>query len=400
MLMHSNLFKAVFTRAAFNRLALAVAALSVNTVVLADDWHARSQYNMRPGVTQISQDVFNLHMNILWICVAIGAVVFGMMFWSMFMHRKSKGHKAEQFHESTALEIAWTILPFLIVIWMAVMATKTLVRMYDTSASDLTIKATGSQWKWHYDYINYGDKKDLNVGFYSTLATPDEQISQQKKIYGKPQDENYLLDVDNEVVVPKNKKVRVLLTSDDVIHSWWVPDFSVKRDAIPGFINEVWFNSPVTGVFRGQCVELCGKGHGFTPIVVKVVEQDEFDTWLADQQKKAASGPDLKPFVSLDDAMKLGKEIYTGRGGCFGCHGMNGEGGVGAKLAGGAIATGPVEGHLKFVINGSPKNPLMAAYGNQLNPKDLAAVVTYERNSFGNKTGDLVQPADVEKAKK
>ena len=397
--MRSNLFKADSFRTAFNRLALAVATFSVSTMVLADDWKARSQYNMRPGVTEISKDVYQLHMNILWICVAIGVVVFGLMFWSMFMHRKSKGHKAEQFHESTPLEIAWTIVPFLIVIWMAVMATKTLVRMYDTSASDLTIKATGSQWKWHYDYLNYGDKSNLNVGFFSVLSTPSEQYDQVKKVYGKPVDEDYLLEVDNPVVVPKNKKVRVLLTSDDVIHDWWVPDFSVKRDAIPGFINEVWFNAPETGIFRGQCAELCGKGHGFMPIVVKVVEQSEFDTWLADQQKAAASGPDLKPFASMDEALKLGKDVYTSRG-CFGCHGVNGEGGVGAKLAGGAIATGPVEGHVKFVINGSPKNPMMAAYGNQLSAKELAAVVTYERNSFGNKTGDLVQPADVEKAKK
>jgi cytochrome c oxidase subunit 2 len=396
--MRSNLFKAVFARAFFNRLALAVAAFSVNTMVLADDWHARSQYNMRPGVTEISQDVYDLHMNILWICVVIGLVVFGLMFYSMFAHRKSKGHKAAHFHESTPLEIAWTILPFVIVIWMAMMATKTLVKMYDTSSSDLTIKATGSQWKWHYDYLNYGDKSNLDVGFYSVLTTPIEQYDQVKQVYGKPLDENYLLEVDNPLVVPKNKKIRMLLTSDDVIHDWWMPDFSVKRDAIPGFINEVWFNSPVTGTFRGQCAELCGKGHGFMPIEVKVVEQAEFDSWLAEQQKAASAGPDLKAFASMDEAMKQGEDLFNGR--CAACHGMHGEGGVGAKLAGSAIATGPVEGHLKFVINGSPRNPMMAAYGNQLTPKELAAVVTYERNSFGNSTGDLVQPADVEKAKK
>ena len=397
--MHSNLFKAVFTGALFKRSMLVLSMLVMSGLAMADDWKSRSQYNMREGVTEISRAVYDLHMEILWICVVIGVIVFGAMFYSMFAHRKSKGHKAADFHESTKLEIAWTIVPFIIVIWMAVMATHTLVRMYDTSASDLTIKATGSQWKWHYDYLNYGDKANLNVGFYSVLATPTEQYDQVKQVYGRPLNENYLLEVDNPVVVPKNKKVRVLLASDDVIHDWWVPDFSVKRDAIPGFINEVWFDAPETGTFRGQCAELCGKGHGFMPIVVKVVEQDEFDAWLAEQQKKAASGPDMSGFASIDEAMKFGKEVYTSRG-CFGCHGVNGEGGVGAKLAGSAIATGPVEGHLKFVINGSPKNPMMAAYGNQLTPKELAAVVTYERNSFGNKTGDLVQPADVEKAKK
>jgi len=395
--MHSNFFKAVFTGALFKRSILALTMLTLSGLAMADDWKARSQFNMRAGVTDISHAVYDLHMWILWVCVVIGLLVFGAMFYSMFAHRKSKGHKAAHFHESTKLEIAWTVIPFFIVIWMAVMATGTLVKMYDTSASDLTIKVTGSQWKWHYDYLNYGDKADLNVGFYSVLATPAEQYDQRKQVYGRPLDENYLLEVDNVLVIPKDKKVRFLLTSDDVIHAWWVPDFSVKRDAIPGFINEVWAKVPETGIYRGQCAELCGKNHGFMPIVVKVVEQSEFDTWLAEQQSKAAAGPDLKGFASMDEAMKQGQEIFNGR--CAACHGMHGEGGVGAKLAGSAIATGPVAGHLSFVIHGSPKNPMMAAYGNQLTSKELAAVVTYERNSFGNSTGDLVQPADVEKAK-
>ncbi len=352
---------------------------------------------MRAGVTDISHAVYDLHMWILWVCVVIGLLVFGAMFYSMFAHRKSKGHKAAHFHESTKLEIAWTVIPFFIVIWMAVMATGTLVKMYDTSASDLTIKVTGSQWKWHYDYLNYGDKSDLDVGFYSILSTPSEQYDQRKQKYGPPVNDNYLLEVDNILVIPKDKKVRFLLTSDDVIHAWWVPDFSVKRDAVPGFINEVWAKVPETGIYRGQCAELCGKNHGFMPIVVKVVEQAEFDSWLAEQQKKAAEGPDLKGFASMKEAMEEGQEVFNGR--CAACHGMHGEGGVGAKLAGGAIATGPVAGHISFVVHGSPKNPMMAAYGSQLTSKELAAVITFERNSFGNSTGDLVQPADVEKAK-
>lgn len=375
-----------------------ISGLLVSGLVLADDWKARSQYNLRPGVTEISQDVYGLHMWILWVCTIIGILVFAAMFYSMFAHRKSKGHKAAHFHESTPLEIAWTVIPFIIVIWMSVTATKTLVKMYDTSASDLTVMVTGSQWKWHYKYLNYGDKADLNVGFYSVLSTPREQYDQLDKTYGPPVNENYLLEVDHELIIPKGKKVRFLLTSADVIHSFAMPDFAIKRDAIPGFVNEVWAIVPEVGTYRGQCSELCGKDHGYMPIVVKVVEQAEFDTWLADQQSKAAAGPDLGGFASLSEAVSAGKDIYAGR--CAACHGMNGEGGIGAKLAGGAITTGPVAGHVSFVVNGSPKNPMMAAYGAQLSAKELAAVVTYERNSFGNSTGDLVQPADVEKAKK
>lgn len=360
-------------------------------------WHERSNLNMRPGVTEISQSVFDLHMNILWICVVIGLVVFGLMFYSMWAHRKSKGHKAADFHESTKLEIAWTVVPFLIVIWMGVMATGTLVKMYDTSASDLTVKVTGSQWKWHYEYLNYGDKSDLGVAFYSVLSTPREQYDELKKTYGRPKNEHYLLEVDNPLVIPKDKKVRFLITSNDVIHAWWVPDFGIKKDAVPGFINELWAKVPVTGIYSGQCTELCGKDHGFMPIVVKVVEQAEFDTWLAEKQAAAAAGPDTSGFASVDEAVAAGKDIYNGR--CAACHGASGEGGIGAKITGGAIAVGPVKDHIKFVLNGSPKNPMMAAYGNQLSVKEIAAVVTYQRNALGNSTGDLVQPADVESAK-
>jgi cytochrome c oxidase subunit 2 len=360
-------------------------------------WQERSDVNMRPGVTEISQSVYDLHMEILWICVAIGVVVFGLMLYSMWAHRKSKGYKAADFHESTKLEIAWTVVPFLIVIWMGVMATGTLVKMYDTSASDLTVKVTGSQWKWHYEYLNYGDKTDIGVGFYSVLSTPREQYDQREKIYGRPLNQDYLLEVDNPLVIPKDKKVRFLLTADDVIHAWWVPDFGIKKDAIPGFINELWANVPVTGVFSGACTELCGKDHGYMPIVVKVVEQADFDTWLEEKQAAAAAGPDASAFVSMDEALSAGKDIHNGR--CAACHGVNGEGGIGAKITGGVVSIGPVKDHLKMVINGSPKNPMMAAYGNQLTAKEIAAVVTYQRNALGNNSGELVQPADVDSAK-
>jgi cytochrome c oxidase subunit 2 len=398
--MHSKMSK--FFHQKITRLTLLVSGFCLSSLALAGEsvpqsWTERSPYNLRAGVTEISQSIYNLHMNILWICVAIGVVVFGLMFYSMWAHRKSKGHQAADFHESTKLEIAWTIVPFLIVIWMAVMATETLVKMYDTSASDLTVKVTGSQWKWHYEYLNYGDQSDIGVGFYSVLSTPREQYDNLKKKYGRPRDENYLLEVDNPLVIPKDKKVRFLITSDDVIHAWWVPDFGLKKDAIPGFINELWTIVPTTGIFRGQCTELCGKDHGFMPIVVKVVEQSDFDSWLAEKQAEAAAGPDMSGFASMEEALSAGKPVYESR--CAACHGVNGEGGLGAKLTGGAIATGPVTDHIKFVLNGSPKNPMMAAYGNQLSSKDLAAVITYERNALGNSTGDLVQPADVDSAK-
>jgi cytochrome c oxidase subunit 2 len=381
----------------FRRTVLALTGLVASGHALADNWQERSQYNMREGVTEISQSIFDLHMAILWICVVIGVVVFGLMFWSMIMHRKSKGHEAAQFHESTKLEIAWTVVPFLIVIWMAVMATETLVKMYDTSDSALTVKVTGYQWKWHYEYLNYEDQDDLGVGFFSVLSTPREQYDELEQKYGRHRDADYLLAVDKPLVIPKDKKVRFLITADDVIHAWWVPDFGIKKDAIPGFINELWANVPETGTYAGQCTELCGKDHGYMPIVVQVVEQDEFDTWLADKQAEAAQGPDLTAFASVDEANVLGTEVYGSR--CAACHGAKGEGGVGPAITGSPYATGDLAGHIDIVVNGSAKNPMMQAFGNQLTPKELAAVITYQRNGLGNSTGDLVQPADVEAAK-
>ncbi len=389
--MHSNLFKRAIL------ILPAIATLASSPALAEESWRDRSQYNLMPGVTEISQSIFDLHMAILYICVAIGVVVFGLMFYSMLAHRKSKGHEAAQFHESTKLEVAWTLVPFLIVIWMAVMATETLVEMYDTEESALTVKVTGSQWKWHYEYLNYEEQSDLGVGFFSVLSTPREQYDQLEQTYGRPVNENYLMEVDNPLVIPKDKKVRFLITADDVIHSWWVPDFGIKNDAIPGYINELWTIVPVTGTFRGNCTELCGKDHGFMPVVVEVVEQSEFDSWLKEQQEIAAAGPDMSEFASIDEAVEMGTGLYNGR--CAACHGMSGEGGVAPAVTGGAIATGPIAGHLDIVVNGSKNNPMMAAYGNQLSAKELAAIITYQRNGLGNSTGDLVQPADVEAAK-
>ncbi len=238
--------------------------------------HAVQPYNMPVGVTEISREVYNLHMIIFWICVAIGVVVFGTMFYSILKHRKSKGHQPAQFHESTTVEIVWTVIPFAILIFMAVPAAKTLIQMYDASEADMTVKITGYQWKWKYEYVDDG------ISFYSNLSTPAEQIYASAK-----KDENYLLEVDNELVVPVGKRIRFLITADDVIHAWWVPDLAVKKDAIPGFINDFWTKIDKPGVYRGQCAELCGRYHGFMPVVVRAVEPAEYDKWVAEQKAKA-----------------------------------------------------------------------------------------------------------------
>ncbi len=232
-------------------------------------------FNMPKGVTEISNEVYHLHMLIFWICVIMGVVVFGVMLVSILLHRKSRGHKAAQFHESTTVEIIWTVLPFIILIGMAIPATKTLIAMEDTSNSDMTIKVTGYQWLWQYEYLDEG------VSFYSALTTPREEIYNQQQ-----KNEHYLLQVDNELILPVGKKIRLLITSNDVLHAWWVPDLAVKKDAIPGYINEIWTKIDKPGVYRGQCAELCGRDHGFMPIVVRALEQNEYDQWL-DKKKSA-----------------------------------------------------------------------------------------------------------------
>lgn len=344
--------------------------------------------NLRPGVTSIAQEAYSLHMLILWVCVAIAIVVFGAMFYSIIKHRKSKGAVAAQFHESTAVEIAWTIVPFLILIGMAIPATKALIAMEDTTNSDISIKVTGYQWKWQYEYLGE------DVGFFSTLATPKEQIFNTADKGGE-----YLLEVDNPVVVPVNKKVRLLVTANDVIHAWWVPDLGVKKDAIPGFVNEMWFRIDKAGTYRGQCAELCGKDHGFMPIVVVAKEQADYERWLAEQKQSAsAAATDSTREFPREELMARGEKVYAAN--CAACHQANGEGipGTFKPLKGSPIATGPVGDHLSVVLNGRP-GTAMAAFGNQLNDADIAAVVTYERNAWGNNTNDVVQPADVRKAR-
>lgn len=356
----------------------------------AQDWRHPLQVNTTPGVTDVGQKIFDLHMTVFWICVVIGVVTFGVMFYSIFAHRKSLGVKPSHFHESTKLEIAWTVVPFVILIVMAVPATTTLIDVYDTEEAELDVLITGYQWKWKYEYI---DANGENVSFFSSLRTPQTEIHNEE-----PKTENYLIDVDQPLVLPVNKKVRFLITANDVIHAWWVPELAVKKDAIPGFINESWAKANKTGVYRGQCAELCGRDHGFMPVVVNVVEQPEYDKWLAGKKVEAAEVKALmaKQFT-LPELMEQGKSVYDRV--CVACHGANGEGGVGKAIAKSPIATGPLPAHLDITVHGKP-GTAMQAFGGQLNEVELAAVVTYQRNAFGNNMGDLVQPVDVYNFKK
>lgn len=345
-------------------------------------------FNLTRGVTQISEQVYELHMLIFYICCVIALVVFGVMFYSIIKHRKSKGAVAAHFHESTKVEIIWTVIPVLILIGMAIPATTTLMAMEDTSESDLTVKITGSQWKWHYSY--FGEE----IEFFSLMSTSQKQIDGIDE-----KGAHYLLEVDNPLVLPINRKVRFLMTSDDVIHSWWVPAFAVKKDTIPGFINEAWTRIDKPGVYRGQCAELCGQAHGFMPIVVHAMEEEEYDQWLANKkleiaEEKKAAQLALESSMTMDDLMPMGEKIYVER--CAVCHQANGEGLAGAfpAIKGSAIALGPLDDHLDIIVNGR-SGTAMQAFANQLSDKEIAAVVTYQRNAWGNDTGDVVQASDV-----
>jgi cytochrome c oxidase subunit 2 len=349
-----------------------------------------NQVNMAKGVTEIGAEIYDLHMLILWICVVIGVAVFSVMFYSIIYHRKSRGHEPAQFHESTKVEIAWTVVPFLILIGMAVPATSTLLEAYNTDDAEIDILVTGYQWKWKYEYL---DDNGENVSFFSNLATPQSEIynSQAKG-------ENYLLEVDEPLVIPVDTKVRFLLTANDVIHSWWVPEIAVKKDAIPGFINEAWTKVPQQGIYRGQCTELCGAYHGFMPVEVHAVSREEYDAWLsAKRADKVAQAAAASKALSLDELMTKGEAVYNAQ--CMACHGMNGEGGVGKAIAGSAVALGDIGRHLDIGIKGVA-GTAMQAFGGQMSDVDMAAVITYQRNAFGNNTGDIVQPSDVVNHKK
>src|SRR6185295_15311155 len=277
-----------------------------------------NRYNLQEPQSEIARQIYDLHTLIMWIIVVIFVVVFGAMTYAIVMHRKSVGHQAEQFHENTTVEIIWTIVPFLILIGMAWPATKTIISMKDTSQADITIKATGYQWKWGYDYLQEG------ISFYSTLATPRDQIEDYDR-KGTKKNEHYLIEVDNPVVVPVGKKVRIITTANDVIHAWWVPALGIKQDAIPGFVRDTWFKADSPGTYRGQCAELCGKDHGFMPIVVEAVTPEQYAAWVAVQKKKmAAQADDPGKSWTLDELKARGEKVYGAN--CVACHQANGMG--------------------------------------------------------------------------
>lgn len=350
----------------------------------ADPW----RMNMYPGVTPISHSVYHLHMIAILVCAGIGIVVFGVMIYALIYHRKSRGHQASEFHENIVLEIVWTLIPFLILIGLAIPATKTLIRMDDTENAALTIKVVGYQWKWRYDYL------DQDLHFYSNLATPYAAIRNQA-----PKSKWYLLEVDKPVVVPVGKKIRFLVTSNDVIHSWWVPELGIKRDAIPGFMHEAWAKIKKPGIYRGQCAELCGLYHGFMPIVIKAVTPDEFAQWVKDEHVKQdvlkQQQTQVRPAMTRNTLMSLGQQKYEQY--CLACHGEQGLGlpPLYPALKRSSVAVGhPISRHIDLVLAGVPGSA-MQPYAEQLTDEEIAAIVTYERNAWDNNTNDLVQPEDV-----
>jgi cytochrome c oxidase subunit 2 len=351
---------------------------------------AAYQLNLPAPATKLGVDVYDLHTIILVICVLIFVGVFGMMGYAMYAHRKSKGYVAAQFHENTLVEVLWTVIPFVILIAMAWPATRTLLHMRDAAQPDLTIKVTGYQWKWGYDYLN-GEGE--GISFVANLATPMDQI------YGKaPKDEHYLLEVDNPLVVPVGKKVRLLVTGADVIHAWYVPALSVKQDANPGFIRDTWFRAEREGTYRGQCAELCGKDHGFMPIVVEVVSAEKYAAWVGEQKKLAGLADDPNKTWDLAALKERGEKVYQAN--CVACHQPTGLGmpPTFPPLSGSKVVSGPKEGLIALVLNGK-QGTAMASFS-RLSDVELAAVITFIGNSWANKSGEIVLPAEIKAARK
>lgn len=351
---------------------------------------AEMKLNLQEPITQLGREVYDLHLLMTIVCGVIFVAVFGVMFWSVFVHRKSAGYKAATFHESTTVEILWTIVPVFILLGMAWPATKTILAMRDTSNADITIKATGYQWKWGYDYLK-GEGE--GISFVSTLATPRPQIRNETT-----KGTNYLLEVDNELVVPVGKKVRILTTANDVIHAWWVPALAVKQDAVPGFIRDTWFRAEKTGTYRGQCAELCGKEHGYMPIVVRIVTDAEYAEWVDGKKKAmAAAADDPNKMYAVEELAPRGEKIFAAN--CAACHQANGQGLPPAfpPLDGSKVVLGPQDGQINILLNGK-SGTAMAAF-KHLSDTELAAVITYTRNSWSNATGEVVQPSDIKVAR-
>ena len=368
-----------------------VTLAGLSALALYSNMVVGSKYNFPEPQSVIAQDIYDQHILLMWICLVIFIGVFGVMFYSVLKHRKSLGYKAANFHHSTTVEIIWTVIPCIILVAMAYPATKTVIAMKDTSSPEMTIKATGYQWMWGYDYLQ-GEGE--GISFYSKLSTPKAQINNKA-----PKGENYLLEVDNRVVVPVGKKVRVILTANDVTHAWWVPALGVKQDAIPGFIRDTWFTVDNPGVYRGQCAELCGKDHGFMPIVVEAMAADDYAQWVTAQLGKSeaaaeSAAADANKEFTLEELKAKGEKVYAGN--CAACHQPNGKGipGAFAALDGSALVKGPKAAHIDIVMNGSKVNTAMAAFS-RLSDVDLAAVITYERNAWSNATGDIVQPSEI-----
>ena len=363
--------------------------LSLYPSKVFSDWDA---LNMREGVTQVSRDVFELHMLIFYICVAIGAVVFSVMFYSLFRYTKKRNPNPSTFHESTKLEVAWTVVPFLILIAMAVPASKTLTEIYDDEEGEINIQVVGYQWKWEYKYL----EDDIN--FFSNLSTDQDEIYNLV-----PKGENYLLEVDEPLIIPVDTRVRFLITANDVIHSWWVPDFAIKQDAIPGFINTAWTRAEETGIYRGNCTELCGKNHGFMPVVVKVVEKDEYNDWVLSKKEEAIKLAELtEKEWSLAELTQRGEGVYQKN--CVACHQMNGEGlpPIFPALAGSDIVMFEKDRNVEILMEGV-QGAAMQSFANQLSEVDMAAVITYTRQAWGNAEngdGEYVVPSDIVEYKK
>ncbi len=389
------MMKRIFNKSASMLLAASAwAATAAHAVNDLPGGPAVNQLNLHPAVTKIAEEQAWLHWFMLIACTVIFVAVFGVMFYSIWKHRKSVGHKAANFHESVTVEIIWTIVPFIIVIAMALPATKLLVASKDTTNADLTIKTTGYQWKWGYDYIN-GEGE--GIGFVSTLDSSHREMSNDGAKGVIPDD--YLLKVDNPLVVPVNKKIRIITTANDVIHAFMVPAFGIKQDAIPGFVRDTWFRAEKTGDFYGQCAELCGKEHAYMPIHVKVVSAEDYTKWVEVEKKKlAAKQDDPSKVWVLDDMTKRGEKVYAAN--CAACHQANGKGAGPIKaLDGSAVVLDADKGKQIDVLLNGRANGAMPAW-KQLSDTDIAAVITYTKNNWSNKTGQLVQPSDVKLARK
>ena len=386
-----NTLRPGLARAAAGLMLLAAApwALAVNNL---PGGPAVNQIDLHPPVTRIAEQQQWLHNVMLVICLVIFIGVFGVMFYSILKHRKSLGAKPANFHESVAVEIAWTVVPFIIVIGMGAMATKTVVAQKDTSNADLTIKATGYQWKWGYDYLK-GEGEGIR--FLSTLDLAQRELSDA----GKPAGDDYLLKVDNPLVVPVDRKIRIVTTANDVIHAWMVPSLGVKQDAIPGFVRDTWFRAEKTGDYYGQCAELCGKEHAYMPIHVKVLSQADYAKWVDGEKKKmAAAADDPSKVWKLEDLIARGEKVYAAN--CAVCHRPDGKGAGPIKpLDGSAIVQDADKGKQLTIVLGGAANGAMPSW-KQLSDTELAAVITYTKNNWSNKTGQLVQPAEVLAARK